>query len=220
MDYSLIKNSEKLTTLVRIVAHLMGDGCVTKKYFAYYNKNQLLIDNFEKDVLNVFPKVHVTKGKVNSGTHFRMITNKSIIEFLKSILPDYRSHTLSIPSMINNRDLKKEFLRALYDDEGCVGLRAFKKTNEIKRNLTLSSNSRRLIEEIKLMLCNNFGIVSNKIQTCVKNRDEKIFTNYVLSITGKSNFEKFREKIGFVHPEKSEKLTRMIYSYKRLSATT
>lgn len=216
MDYSdIFKNKEKLKVLSRIVAHLMGDGCVTNKYFAYYNKNECLLNNFEKDVHTLFEKIHITKGKTNSGTRFLMISNKSIINFLKSLISDYRSFSLYTPKFISNKNLQKEFLCALYDDEGCVALRIFRKTNEIKRNLTLSSNSLRLIEEIKEILTNNFEIISNKISKCVKNKDSREFVNYVLSITGKENFIKFKEEIGFTHPDKIRKLNLMIHSYIR-----
>ena len=118
-------------------------------------------------------------------------------------------------SNIYNIELKSEFLNVLYDDEGCVALRTFKKTNEIKRNLTLSSNSLRLMEDIKNILEEDFNIKSNKLYKYIKTKDNKIFTNYVLSITGKYNFEEFRDKIGFYHPTKVDKLNLMIDSYIR-----
>jgi len=96
-----------------------------------------------------------------------------------------------------------------------VGLRIFRKTNEIKRNLTLSSNSLNLIKQIKKILETEFGVISNKIIKYTKEKDGKLFTNYVLSITGKENFIKFREHIGFTHPDKIIRLSLMINSYKR-----
>lgn len=216
MDYEFIlKDKEKLKVLARIVAHLMGDGCVTKKYFAYYNKNLVLLEGFQKDLCLLFDNLHFTKGKVNSGTSFLMLQNKQINLFFKSLLSDYRSFSLTMPKFVNTPDLQREFLRALYDDEGCVALRTFKRTNEIKRNITLSSNSIYLIQEIKEILFNNFGINSNQIYKYVKKRDAKEFVNYVLSITGRDNFIKFREEIGFTHPNKLCKLDLMINSYKR-----
>ena len=75
------------------------------------------------------------------------------------------------------------------------------------------------IEEVKTTLDRDFNISSNKIGINIKIKGEKKFTNYVLSITGKSNFEKFREHIGFYHPDKINRLNLMIDSYIRLSST-
>ena len=66
MDYNLILNdSEKLKVLSRLVTHLMGDGCVTNKYFAYFNKNEDLLKNYEKDLLKLFSEVHIIRGISN-----------------------------------------------------------------------------------------------------------------------------------------------------------
>ena len=50
-------------------------------------------------------------------------------------------------------------------------------------------------------------------------RDDRVFTNYLLNITGKSNLDRFKEEIDFTHPDKKERLKSMVNSYKRLSAT-
>ncbi len=144
-----------------------------------------------------------------------MVCNKALLNFLKSLINDYRSFSLYIPKFIESKELQREFLRAFYDDEGCVALRVFRKTNEIKRNLTLSSNSLTLIKEIKEILIKKFHIKSNKVSKYVKKRDSGNFINYVLSITGKENFVKYRKEIGFTHPGKIERLNKMISSYIR-----
>src|SRR4030042_633064 len=214
MSYdSLLKDTEKAKILSRIIAHLMGDGCVTNRYFAYYNKNNILLEQFEEDMVNAFGEVHFTIGKVNSGTSFVMIYNREIRLFLFSLVTNFKSNYLKFPLFINTRDLQKEFLKSIYDDEGCVALRVFKKTNEIKRNLTLSSNSLIFLQEIKNILAEQFNIMSNKIINYIKKRDGKEFVNYVLSITGKKNFELFRNLIGFYHPDKIKRLDDMISSY-------
>ena len=142
MDYGdILKDKERLKILARVVAHLMGDGCVTERYFAYYNQDKTLLNVFEKDVSDLFGKIHFTRGKTNSGTSLLMVQNKPIRLFLKSLTKNYKSHYLEIPDFIKGKESQKEFLRAFYDDEGCVALRVFKKTGEIKRNITLSSNS-------------------------------------------------------------------------------
>ncbi len=211
-------DNKKIRILARVVAHYMGDGCVTNRYAAYFNKNETLLKNFEKDILSLFEGVHIIRGKCNSGTKLIQIQNKQIIKFLKELVSDYRSSALKFPRFINHKDLEREFLRAIYDDEGCVALRTFKKTNDIKRNITLSSNSKEFLEKIKEILKNDFDITSNKLTLNKRSRGVKEYINYVLSISGRSNFIKFKELIGFNHPDKINKLELMINSYIRLAS--
>lgn len=216
MPYEEILNDQdKLKILSRIIAHLMGDGCVTDRYFAYYNKDETLLDNFEKDVSNLFNVPHFIKGKVKSGTKLVQVQNKPILIFLKSLVEDYRSFSLSIPKFIKDKTLKSEFLRALYDDEGCVSLRVFRKTGELSRNLDIGSKSKTFLEEIKEILENDFNIKCNRIGSYGRFLNGKHFTTFKLSITGKENFVIFRDQINFSHPIKKEKLDRMINSYIR-----
>jgi len=218
MSYeSILESNEKSKFLAKIVAHLMGDGCVTDRYLRYNNKDIVLLRNFKNYFQKVFGRTHFIEGHVNSGTNFIQVQNKESIHFLKNLIKDYRSSSLYLPKFVNNIELKKEFLKAFYDDEGCVNLRIFKKTNEIKRNLTLSSNSLDLIHEIKQILQNDFNIKSNKIYKYTKMRETKTYTNYVLSITGRDNFIKFRDKINFNHPDKNKRLDKMISSYLRIA---
>ena len=213
---SLLEDKKTLNILSRVVTHLMGDGCVTNRYFAYCNQDKTLLNNFERDVKILFGEIHITRAKTNSNTYILMIQNKSILSFLRSLLEDYRSSYLELPFFIKeNKDIQKEFLKEFFDDEGCVAFRVFRKTGELKRNLTLSSNSIKLLNEIKRILYIHFGIESNKILKYVKTNREKIYTNYILSITGKENFIKFMEKIAFSTVAKNSKLKIMINSYIR-----
>jgi hypothetical protein len=209
----IFQDEEKLKVLARVVSHLMGDGCVSKRYFAYYNKNQVLLENFKNDVKELFGEIHFISGKVNSGTSFYMIQNKEVLNFLKSLIEDYRSFSLHLPNFIKTKELKKEFLKAIFDDEGCVALRVFVKTGEIKRNITLCAKSEFFLSQIKGILEKEFIIKCNRLIKYVKKVNNKEFPYWVLSITGKDNFVKFKENINFYHPDKKNKLDLMISSY-------
>jgi hypothetical protein len=215
MKKEILRDEEKLKVLARVVSHLMGDGCVSKRYFAYYNKNQVLLENFKRDVKKIFGEIHFITGKVNSGTSFYMIQNKEALSFLKSLIEDYRSFSLHIPEFIKTKELKKEFLKAIFDDEGCVALRVFAKTGEIKRNITLCAKSEFFLSQIKDILERDFMIKCNKLTKYIKKVNNKEFLYWVLSITGKDNFVKFKENINFYHPDKKNKLDLMISSYVR-----
>lgn len=90
--------------------------------------------------------------------------------------------------------VKVVYLRSLFDDEGCVALRIFDKTKEWKRSITLSSNSFRLLKEVKFILEKDFLIFLNKIIRNKKSIKDRCF---VLAITGRENFDKYANLIGF-----------------------
>lgn len=205
----------KQISLARVVGHLMGDGCVTNRYIRYNNKNKFLLENFKSHMSNILPNIHFIEGTVNSGTSFVQIQNKKLIEYLFELGGDFKSGNLRFPKFIQTKLMKKEFISAIFDDEGCVGLRIFKKTNDIKRNLEVASKSKKFMEEIKSILKRDFDIKCNKIISFKRNINGKEFITYKLSITGKDNFERFRDKINFNHPAKREKLSLMINSYLR-----
>ena len=202
-------------SLARIVGHLMADGYVSKRYLRYNNKNQSLIDNFKLHFLICFPNIHFIYGKTNSGTSFVQVQNKNIINFLFNLCKDFRSTNLVFPDFVNTIEMKKEFIGAIFDDEGCVALRIYKKTKEIKRNLDMASKSKKFLEDIKNILENDFNIKCNNIIEFKRKLNNKEFTTHKLSITGKENFIRFREAINFVHPDKIKKLDLMINSYIR-----
>jgi len=174
-----------------------------------------LLNNFKKDINQLFGEVHFITGKMNSGTRLIQIQNKEILDFLKNLISDFRSFALRFPDFLNSKELKREFLKAIFDDEGCVALRTFKKTNEIKRNLEIASKSKKFMEDLKNILERDFTIKCNKIIYFKRNLNGKEFITWKLSITGKENFIKFQDKINFNAFSKKEKLDLMINSYHR-----
>jgi hypothetical protein len=198
--------------MVRCIAHLSGDGNVYHRYLRYNNTSTTLLNLFEKDIIKEFGNIPITKGTGNSGTSFIQVNRKLVIEKFLTFLPSYKSGDIYVPDEIKNgnKENKIEYLKALYDDEGSVALRIAKKTNEWKRNITLSSNSLRILLEIKEILQNDFQIKSNKIYRNKPNSKTDI--SYVLSISGLKNITNFID-IGFNHKKKQLLLELMIESY-------
>jgi intein/homing endonuclease len=198
--------------LARSLAKICGDGCMNEKYIRYNNTSQVLLDEFEEDIKKEFGDVHFTHGKVNSGTSFVQLHDKKIISVFFSHLPSFKSSDIFIPDSVKRSPLNVQiaFIRTFYDDEGCSAFRFNKSTQEWKRNLTLTSNSLRILCEIQQIL-SSLGITSNKMRR--NNRQSNYDITFSLGITGKVNFLVFREKIGFKHPKKALLLDLIIDSY-------
>ncbi|MBN2459954.1 hypothetical protein JXB28_06740 [Candidatus Woesearchaeota archaeon] len=196
----------------RCLAKICGDGNMNSKYIRYSNTSEILLNEFKDDIRKEFGDVHFTVGKVNSGTSFIQIQKKEIIAAFSSNLASFKSNEIFIPESVKNSPLnvKVAFARAFYDDEGCAALRFNEPTREWKRNITLCSNSLRILEGIKELLA-SLGISSNRIYRNRANSSYDI--SFILGITGRRNLLLFQEKIGFKHPAKAAILDLIIKSY-------
>lgn len=197
-------------SFARCVAKISGDGYLYYRYVRYANTCPVLLNEFRADMRKEFPEITITKGVTNTGTPFLQVGGKQVVRRFLEYLPDYHSDKIRIPTAVKEASMtiKQSYLRAFYDDEGCAALRICKKPIQWKRNITLTSNSRDILEEVKKMLSDDFCIVTNNI---IRNKNED--RAYVLGISGKDNFLKFRKHIGFNHPKKQQRLEFMILSY-------
>ena len=210
------KNRMVSINLARIIAKISGDGHLSKRQIMYFNTSATLREEFKEDIKVIFGKTKMSEGVMSSGTPYIAVFGKHIVEVLNQFLPSYNSYDIFIPEVILKAEDKilREYMRTFYDDEGCASLRLNKKTNEWKRSITLTSNSYKILTQIKEALY-SLGIETNSIiRTKAKSNYDHSF---VLSITGKKNFLKFRRKVGFKHPQKARRVDQIIFSYNATS---
>lgn len=213
----LIKNSNFFismisTNLSRCLAKICGDGNLRPNYVRYDNHCKELRVEFKEDMTKEFGKLHFCEGIGTSGTPYVLVGNQKIVQLFLQHLESFKSDKVDLPDSVLDSGIHHttQFIRAFYDDEGCVALRFFKKTKEWKRSITLTSNSLKILRKIKKVL-REININSNKIYRNNKNNiDDR---SYVLSISGKLNIMQVRNKIGFKHPKKLELLDLIILSY-------
>lgn len=193
---------------VLLVAHLLFDGEVVRTRCVYNNRSEALIDrvtklmrpiyNFEpKRYLNQLTGVHrISYHNVMLGAY---IENKSI-ELLRKI------EGMSL-------DLKREFIRAFFDDEGCMDYRP----DANRRSVRGYQKDIRILKIIKALLA-DFDIAAN------------IVLPNEVTIVGKENLMRFEQEINFSagvymngdrsnsrwkkHVEKRELLKQAIASFK------
>jgi hypothetical protein len=194
--------SYKLTEAkARIIAHLIGDGAHYRTKHDYVLKYEVrdyeLLRQFYRDILSVYGLKASwewnTSGK--TGKPIRFVRLRSILAY-KDILrySTYYSRDWNIkePILTANEGIRKEFLTALFDDEGSV---------KSKYEITLYSINRAGLQQIKKMLV-RFGLQSRIVGGFGQKRD--VYGLYI------NDLKKFREKIGFSLKRKEEKLSEMI----------
>lgn len=123
-----------------------------------------------------------------------------------------------MPNWIKNgsNEIKRAFLRALFDDEACIVAR--KKGNSItfamRKHEKLRMSLREFLEELRHLL-SEFNIGSGPVRLRATYEDkkgrQKVEMGFI--ILRKQNLVAFQKEIGFCHPDKGRKLNNAIHSY-------
>ena len=171
----------------------LGDGS-----YDNYNRNSVIISNFDKECRNVIKEV---SSYINSN--FSVMNDKGcslrihspvFYKFMKKVLKfDGYSNNKKIPEFIFNLSNKqiKEFIRGYFSADGCVK----------KSEVSCSSQSYELLEDLQSLF------LRLSIITRVNDFDRKDRC-INLSVSSFENLNKFKE-IGFLQRRKNEKLSLM-----------
>lgn len=119
-----------------------------------------------------------------------------------------------VPSLIlsSNNQIISAYLRGYFDGDGCVE----------KHAITASSKSKKLISDFAYLFL-RFGIIarlSPKFKRATNSIGHHGETYWQLDISGKKHVERFAQTIGFSHPEKTERLRKLIQEYKTTKSNT
>ena len=204
----LKKGYEKLTERkARIVAHSIGDGYIGISKHDYNIKYEVsdpeLIDSFKKDLIEVYG-LKVTDGFNKSGKTDKMLPfvrlrSKLAYEDLQRFASYYSSDwKIKKPILRAKKYIKREFLKALFDDEGSVipigkgGLVRLYSINKKGLEQIIF-----LLKEFKIesFLVSGFGLRRNVYGLTIK--DLKLFL----------------KEIGFNLKRKQRKLEKIVYYF-------
>jgi hypothetical protein len=183
----------------RITAHMIGDGCAAKNKVPYYaNKCDNLRKQFEED-LKVFGicRTYTKETKTVPVIFFP----KVVTDILSFILNLKFTNPCHVPKIIFNAsdEHKASFLQALFDDEGTIST-----------NLAIYMVNAEIIKEIQELTeslnisTGNFLVKKEKIRK----------DNFGFSVK-RSAFSNFKNKIGFMHPDKLKRLDNAINTKNR-----
>ncbi len=188
--------------LAAVHAYLCADGYVIKnpedsKYNYFHiglrNTNLALLKDFQEK----FEKVFCIRPHLVPGQRCR-IGSKEVYEKLTKQFGSFYSWEWRMPKM--NKKLSKIWLRTYFDCEGWVTCKSHQ-----NRMIGADCVNEAGIMQIKEAL-KNLGITV-KIK---KRTTRNIFS---LAIFGRENLIKFNEKIGFLHSEKKERLSKVLADF-------
>lgn len=195
-----IKESKEL---YRIIAHMIADGSASEGKTPYYaNTCKELREQFKKD-LPVFGRMNIYERKPNTT---EVVYFPKVVTDMLAHLFDVRfTYPNRLPKLIftAQKECKKMFLKALFDDEGTISAQ-----------LAITIHNFNIMGEIK-QLINSFEIKTSKIfvHPCLKNTDK------VYLFIPRGQYKLFHQEIGFSHPEKVRKLELAIKTQDRKQRT-
>lgn len=192
--------------LTCVIGHIIGDGSIHGDYYQvdYTNQSLELIEEFENNIQKIF-------GPIKPYKYYSTRDKTTIIRFpgiigliLTKMIGPQTGDSRHIPKQLKNisKPFKAVFLRALYDDEGCVSITGH------KIQLIMANES--IIENVKEML-KEFNIKPTKTCKMVRSGRKDQFGFCVCSY---NDIKTFLTEIGFTHPEKRRKLRTLIKGYK------
>ncbi len=206
----------------RFLAYLVGDGYVrmreTTGLVSFTNTDLSLLADFEYLVNSLFG-LSVSKRKKNSPKehkecfeyYFSSIEIVRVLEKMSKKISS-KSGDMHVPKIVckSPNHILKEFLSALFDCEAHI--------NKSKREIELSSKSKDLIEQLRLLLL-RFGIISqlsSSMKYATNTKEKKRRKYYRLRISGKDVLT-FIKEIDFNSKEKKKKCKIIFQSNKKIN---
>lgn len=161
--------------LVQLVGHLLFDGEITLHACVYHNRSSVLIKRVQK--LMKFVYDHDPKHGINQLTGVLRVSyfNVELASFMRQ-----KSDELLKGITLLSPECKIAFLKAFFDDEGCMDFRAKSNSRKVRG---YQKNVRVLL--IVKTLLKSFGI------------EARIVPPNEVVISRKTNLVTFRSKIGF-----------------------
>jgi len=160
---------------VLLVAHLLFDGELNNRTCGYTNRNVALVSRVQTlftTLYNFDPKYYYDSV---SGIYKIRYYNVALKNYLEDKTKELQKIITKLPP-----SCKREYLRAFFDDEGCMDYRLARNVRQIRGY----QNDRSILETIKVLL-QDFGIESK-----IKEPNEVV-------INGKENLLKFQKEINF-----------------------
>ena len=198
-----------------LVGHVFGDGYISekKRQFEYVNFDSNLRSIAEKEVYDAF-RIQPISRKEKSIV-FPSITGDILLAFGCLVSPKLYS-TARVPEWIMNGtpEMKKAFLRAIFDDDGSVMFSEDYRAKGVNLAWTRHENHseplKLLLLDVKKLL-SEFDIHSGEpIVTKIEQYEDGNHVTMYINITDHQSIKNYYEKIGFNSKSKHGKLEKIL----------
>jgi intein/homing endonuclease len=208
-----------------VVGCVFGDGSLSDRQFSYFNKSGKLREKLKSNLNKAFSTRIKPKEFNKSGG--REIEYPMCIAKLLWLIGAPKGNKMfinfEVPKWIKmgSKEIKRNFLRALFNDEGWVKIKYNKKSKsfarmigiDLAKSIPLLDNLRNFLNELREML-KEFGISSSPLIKICKTRNGIALG---FTISNLSNLLKFYYLINFTDKRKEMQLLECIKSYKRFN---
>jgi len=204
-------------TIAALVGHTISDGGISQTFF-YSNSNPRLI----KAVISLVEKLPVENCSSNFWEHKGTIVRfsslvKDILICAGSPQGNKITQKVTIPEWIilGDLEIRKYFLRAMFDDEGTVSTQKRQISLGMNKNVSFKEEHVKFFRSLREMLL-LLGIDSVSILDLGYGYGKNGITFKLnLQIYGRDNFDIFENKIGFISEHKKKNL-KYLLKVKRL----
>ncbi|MHA1304537.1 MAG: DNA gyrase subunit A, partial [Candidatus Heimdallarchaeaceae archaeon] len=191
--------------LAFLLGSLVAEGSYHQRMTIFGNSDKEYYNRIKEIILNQFDGAYIYENQVDETYNELTITGGYVKDFLENIgLINASSEKKEIPFTIlqSSKEVVGAFLSGLFEGDGSVQYNEDKRHNGKSMMLVYNSKSKKLIDQLKIVLL-NFGI------TTTKPIKDKRNGCYRLLIVGIDSIKNFKEKINFFSSRKKELLAKI-----------
>ncbi len=185
-----------------LLGSLVAEGSFHQKQVIFNNKDIEYYNKIKTIAKKQFKGIELYERNIKGNCKEMSIYHQKAVQFLINLgLLNVRSDKKEIPKIIYKSKKKyiKSFLKGLFEGDGSVSIKKDKRHNGKSIELNYNSKSKKLIEQLKILLL-QFGIVTTKPYVDKRNNC------YKLIISGYQNVMNYYKNIGFYSKRKNDRL--------------
>ncbi len=184
--------------LAFLLGALVSEGSFHQKKIFFCNSDNKYYEDVKKILLSQFKGLKLYEREIKGNCKELEVYHQKVVQFLINLgLKNVKSIGKEIPFSVlkSKKEHVVSFLKGLFEGDGTVSYKKDKRNNGESLELAYHSKSKRLVNQLKILLL-NFGITTTKPYRDKRNNC------YKLQITGFDSQNTFLNEIGFSSDKK------------------